>query len=83
MDFQAYIIFASVITSIFYYKLDKNKKQADINIVDSFQNSVYYQCIIGKGNEWDGIRNFTTRNDGEWKNNIGKKVRGERIFGYI
>ncbi|PHB97935.1 hypothetical protein COF04_25440, partial [Bacillus toyonensis] len=30
MDFQAYIIFAFVIISIFYYKLHKNKKQDDI-----------------------------------------------------
>lgn len=51
MDFQAYIIDASVIISIFYYKLDKNKKQDDIYFVDSFQNSVYYRCILGKGNE--------------------------------
>ncbi|EEK83043.1 hypothetical protein bcere0010_34160 [Bacillus cereus ATCC 4342] len=40
MDFQAYIIDASVIISIFYYKLDKNKKQDDIYFVDSFQDSV-------------------------------------------
>ncbi|PFQ53619.1 hypothetical protein COK05_00370 [Bacillus cereus] len=64
MDFQAYIIDASVIISIFHYKLDKNKKQDDIYIVDDFQSSVYYQCIIGKRNEWDGIRNFTARADG-------------------
>lgn len=53
MDFQAYIIDASVIISIFHYKLDKNKKQDDIYFVDDFQSSVYYQCIIGKRNEWD------------------------------
>ncbi|OTX43063.1 hypothetical protein BK717_02005 [Bacillus thuringiensis serovar malayensis] len=69
MDFQAYIIFAFVIISIFYYKLHKNKKQDDIYFVDSFQNYVYYQYIIRKGNEWDGICNFTTRTNGKWENN--------------
>ncbi|PHC06445.1 hypothetical protein COF04_02840, partial [Bacillus toyonensis] len=44
-------------------------KQDDIYFVDSFQNYVYYQYIIWKGNEWDGICNFTTRTDGKWENN--------------
>ncbi|KXY80190.1 hypothetical protein AT258_03460 [Bacillus wiedmannii] len=71
MDFQAYIIDASVIISIFYYKLDKNKKQDDIYIVDCFKNSVYYRCTKAQGNERNGICNFTPRTDGKWKNNIG------------
>ncbi|PFW57566.1 hypothetical protein COE58_08250 [Bacillus cereus] len=71
MDFQAYIIDASVIISIFYYKLDKNKKQDDIYIVDSIENSVYYRCTKVQGNERNGICNFTPRTDGKWKNNIG------------
>ncbi|PQZ57204.1 hypothetical protein CQZ94_10200 [Bacillus sp. MYb209] len=83
MDFQAYIIFESIIISIFYYKLDKYKKQDDIYFVDSFQNSVYYLCITVQGNERDDIRNFTPRTDGKWKNNIGKKVRATWAFGYI
>ncbi|ARJ23208.1 hypothetical protein B7492_19370 [Bacillus mycoides] len=83
MDFQAYIIDASVIISIFYYKLHKNKKQDAIYYVVSFQNSVYYQCIIRKGSERDGIRNFTSRTDGKWKNNIGQKLRAMWAFSYI
>lgn len=35
---------ASVIISIFHYKLDMNKKQDDIYNVESFQDSVYYRC---------------------------------------
>ncbi|KMP51128.1 hypothetical protein TU56_19955 [Bacillus cereus] len=64
MDFQAYIIDASVIISIFHYKLDKNKKQDDIYNVESFQDSVYYRCTKVYGNERCDIRNFTARADG-------------------
>ncbi|TXR98788.1 hypothetical protein DN390_16740 [Bacillus sp. SH7-1] len=71
MDFQAYIIDASVIISIFYYKLHKNKKQDDIYFVDSFQDSVYYKCTKVQGNERDGIYNFTPKTDGKRKNYIG------------
>ncbi|PFF07971.1 hypothetical protein CN315_11460 [Bacillus cereus] len=71
MDFQAYIIDASVIISIFYYKLDKNKKQDDIYFVDSFKNSVYYSFTKAQGNDRNGICNFTPRTDGKWKNDIG------------
>ncbi|PFA59397.1 hypothetical protein CN931_22725 [Bacillus sp. AFS054943] len=71
MGLQAYIIDASVMISIFYYKLHKNKKQDDIYNVDSFQNSVYYKCTKVQGNERDGIYNFTPRTDGKRKNNIG------------
>ncbi|PEW39197.1 hypothetical protein COL27_17250 [Bacillus sp. AFS075960] len=71
MGFQAYIIDASVIISIFYYKLDKNKKQDGIYFVDSFQNSVYYRYTNMQGNERNGIRNFTPRTDGKRENNIG------------
>ncbi|PGZ54135.1 hypothetical protein A6E27_01185 [Bacillus cereus] len=71
MDFQAYIIDASVIISIFYYKLHKNKKQDDIYFVDGFKNSVYYKCTKVQGNERNGICNFTPRTDGKWKNDIG------------
>ncbi|RFB23379.1 hypothetical protein DZB85_18120 [Bacillus sp. LB(2018)] len=71
MGFQAYIIDASVIISIFYYKLDKNKKQDGIYFVDSFQNSVYYRYTNVQGNERNGIRNFTPRTDGKRENNIG------------
>ncbi|ARO19319.1 hypothetical protein CN900_02880 [Bacillus anthracis] len=71
MDFQAYIIDASVIISIFYYKLDKNKKQDDIYFVGSFQNSVYYSFTKAQGNDRNGICNFTPRTDGKWKNDIG------------
>ncbi|PFF84172.1 hypothetical protein COD90_21935 [Bacillus cereus] len=71
MGFQAYIIDASVIISIFYYKLDKNKKQDGIYFVDSFQNSVYYRYTNMQGNERNGKRNFTPRTDGKRENNIG------------
>ncbi|PES97492.1 hypothetical protein CN491_05330 [Bacillus cereus] len=71
MGLQAYIIDASVMISIFYYKLHKNKKQDDIYNVDSFQNSVYYKCTKVQGNERDDIYNFTPRTDGKRKNNIG------------
>ncbi|ASI78977.1 hypothetical protein ACS95_15460 [Bacillus cereus] len=71
MDFQAYIIDASVIISIFYYKLHKNKKQDDIYFVDGFKNSVCYECTKVQGNERNGICNFTPRTDGKWKNDIG------------
>ncbi|PFM90058.1 hypothetical protein COD05_18050 [Bacillus cereus] len=71
MGFQAYIIDASVIISIFYYKLDKNKKQDGIYFVGSFQNSVYYRYTNVQGNERNGIRNFTPRTDGKRENNIG------------
>ncbi|PDZ67456.1 hypothetical protein CON30_13740 [Bacillus cereus] len=71
MDFQAYIIDASVTISIFYYKLDKNKKQDYIYIVDGIENSVYCRCTKVQGNERDGVCNFTPRTDGKWKNNIG------------
>ncbi|OUA92729.1 hypothetical protein BK704_32280 [[Bacillus thuringiensis] serovar konkukian] len=71
MDFQAYIIDASVIISIFYYKLHKNKKQDDIYFVDGFKNSVYYSFTKVQGNERNGICNFTPRTDGKRKNDIG------------
>ena len=74
MDFQAYIIDASVIISIFHYKLDKNKKQDDIYNVDSFQDSVYYSFTKAQGNERNGICNFTPRTDGKRKTTLAKRL---------